>query len=62
MVIELDNEQCTTLYDLVDRRLGNLSTEIRHTDNRELRDGLRRDRELLEPLRQLLTASPAAVG
>lgn len=63
MVIELDDEQRNALYDLVDWRLSNLSTEIRHTDNRDLRRGLRQERELLSPLRDvLLTSSRSAAG
>lgn len=54
MVIELDDNQRSALYDLVDWRLSNLSTEIRHTDNRDLRRGLRQERELLSPLRDVL--------
>jgi hypothetical protein len=63
VVIELDDEQRNALYDLVDWRLSNLSTEIRHTDNRDLRRGLRQERELLAPLRDvLLTSSRSATG
>jgi hypothetical protein len=57
MTVELDAEEAAAVRQLVDARLVNLSSEIRHTDSpsvrrelRDLRDTLRRLRERLEPV------------
>lgn len=50
MVIDLDVEECRVLRDLVDVRLGSLSSEIRHTDSPSVRQGLRDEREVLRGL------------
>ena len=55
MVIDLDDEQRAVLADLIDRRLSNLPVEIRHTDHRELRQGLRAERDLLVELGRTLS-------
>ncbi|MCW2601393.1 MAG: hypothetical protein JWM02_3222 [Frankiales bacterium] len=55
MNIEIDRQQGEALVDLVERRLGNISTEIRHTDSARLRQDLRNERELLRGLRTVLT-------
>lgn len=47
MVIEIDDVQADVLRDLIDSRLGNLSSEIRHTVNKQLRQGLRDERVAL---------------
>jgi hypothetical protein len=47
MVFDLDDAQRAVLSQLIDHRLANLPVEIRHTDNRELRQVLRDERELL---------------
>lgn len=59
MRINLDDEQQEVLLDLINSRLSNLPAEIRHTDNREFRQGLRDERELLMSLAQQLS-QPAA--
>jgi hypothetical protein len=55
MIIDLDDAQQAVLCELIARRLSNLSSEIRHTDNRELRQGLRDERELLQSLVAVLS-------
>lgn len=57
MIIDLDDAQQAELCDLIAWRLSNLSSEIRHTDNRELRQGLRDEREVLQSLVALLSPS-----
>jgi 16S rRNA G966 N2-methylase RsmD len=58
MNIEIDPHQCEVLADLVEHRLANISTEIRHTDSARLRQDLRHEREVLRRLRAVL--SPVA--
>jgi len=50
MVIEIGEDQRRVLADLVDVRLGNLSSEVRHTDNPQVRRALRDQREVLREL------------
>lgn len=59
MIIELDDEQQEVLLDVINSRLGNLPAEIRHTDNREFRQGLRDERELLLSVLHALSPSAA---
>ena len=56
MRVELDAHDVAVVRDLIEARLGNLSSEIRHTDSprvrqelRDLRETLRRLRDRLEP-------------
>ena len=49
-MIELDEQQRAVLADLVDVRLGNLSSEVRHTDSPSVRRALRDEREALRGL------------
>lgn len=61
MVIEIDEQQRSVLADLVDVRLSNLSSEVRHTDNPHVRQSLRDEREALRGLAaQLGTVERAA--
>lgn len=59
MVIDLDDQQRTALTELVDRRLVDLPVEIRHTDNRGLRQVLRDERELLLSVVRVLSPPSA---
>lgn len=51
MVTDLTQREHEILVELITRELGELGTEIRHTDDRELREELRERRQ---DLRQLL--------
>lgn len=55
MIIDLDDAQHTVLCDLIAWRLSNLSSAIRHTDNRGMRQELRDEREVLKSLVVLLS-------
>jgi hypothetical protein len=59
MVIELDTAQSTVLRELLELRLGNLSSEIRHTDSPRVRQELRDERELLRSILSLLQEEAA---
>jgi hypothetical protein len=64
MRIELDSVQCVTLREVLETRLGNLSSEIRHTDSPRVRQELRDEREVLRSLLELVPAprtEPTAV-
>lgn len=58
MNIELDARQSAALKDLLETRLSNLSSEIRHTDSPRVRQELRDEREILRDL--LAQLQPAA--
>jgi len=62
VVIDIDESGRVELYELVDARLKNLSSEIRHTDSPALRRDLRNERELLRTLIVQLAPPAAAVG
>jgi len=55
MSIDIDQEQYEALRDLLEWRLGNISSEIRHTDSARLRADLRSEREVLQRLRDVIT-------
>ena len=55
MLIELDTTQCAAVRDLLQTRLGNLSSEIRHTDSPRVRQELRDERDVLRALLSALT-------
>jgi hypothetical protein len=61
VIIEINDKQCFILSELVDIRLRNLSTEIRHTDSPSVRQVLRDERESLRSLAPLLSESLARV-
>ena len=58
MSIELSSSQVDVLRGLVQVRVANLSSEIRHTDSPRVRAELREERELLRAL--LLDLEPVA--
>lgn len=58
MTVELDAIEVAVVRDLITARLGNLSSEIRHTDSPRVRQELRDLRETLRGLRDRL--EPAA--
>jgi hypothetical protein len=63
VVIDIDEEQRSILQGLVDTRLRNLSSEIRHTDSTPMRRDLRDERESLRLLITMLEpASQVAQG
>ncbi|MFP5218714.1 MAG: hypothetical protein ACLGIG_03110 [Actinomycetes bacterium] len=58
MLLELDTTQCAAMRELLETRLGNLSSEIRHTDTPRVRQELRDERDVLRGL--LAALRPAA--
>jgi len=59
VVLELSPVQVTAVRDLLEARLGGLSSEIRHTDSPRVRQELREERELLRGLLGELRADAA---
>jgi hypothetical protein len=55
--IELTEAQATTLLDMLDLHLGNMSTEIAATDNPGYRRGLRERRDHLRFVRTALAGA-----
>ena len=47
MKLELDDFETGVLADALDSYLGDLSTEIAHTDAKDFRDGLKKRRDVL---------------
>lgn len=58
MLVELTEEQCAELQQLLESSLGDLSSEIAGTDNPEYREGLRHRRAVLESVLFLLDNPP----
>jgi hypothetical protein len=50
MLVDLDTAHVAVLRELLETRLGNLSSEIRHTDSPRVRVELREEREALRSL------------
>lgn len=50
MVIEIDEAQTEVLREVLEARLGNLASEIRHTDSPRVRQELRAERETIRSL------------
>ncbi|MFP5348026.1 MAG: hypothetical protein ACLGIA_13490 [Actinomycetes bacterium] len=59
MQLELTEEEAAVLQEVVTNHLREMSSEIRHTDNREFRDSLRERREVLRRLSARLEPVPA---
>lgn len=59
MTLDVDVLEAAALRDLVEARLTNLSSEIRHTDSPRLRQELRDLRETLRALRSRLESAAA---
>lgn len=59
MDVVLDEVQVVTLQELLEVRLGNLSSEIRHTDSPSVRQELREEREVLRAVRDKLRGVPS---
>jgi hypothetical protein len=55
---ELSDQEAGLLRLLVESRLSTLTIEIAHTDSREFKDLLRRQRELLEGIERKLPPAP----
>ena len=58
MLIDLDENQCAELQQLLEQSLGELSTEIADTDNAQYREGLRQRRKVLESVLYQLDNPP----
>jgi hypothetical protein len=52
--IELNDDEVDALLEVLTYRLASLGVEIRHTDNRSFREGLRQQRELLRRVQAIL--------
>jgi len=50
MLVELDEAQARAVRSVLEVRLGNLSSEIRHTDSPRVREELRQERETVREL------------
>lgn len=59
MMIELDAAQAAVVHEILNNRLSNISSEIRHTDSPRFRDELREEREVLRAVLNKLQV-PAA--
>ena len=54
MNVELNQSQASVLAEVLESYLGDLSTEIAHTDSYEFRQGLKERREILASILQSL--------
>ena len=59
MTIELTEPQAAALREVLEARVGNLSSEIRHTDSPRVRQELREERDLLKAVVEQLLATAA---
>jgi hypothetical protein len=59
MTIQIDAAQRAALAQLLESRVGNVSSEIRHTDSPRVRQELRAERELLRSVLSQLEAVAA---
>lgn len=59
MTIELSPEQAAVVYEILNNRLGNISSEIRHTDTPRFRQELREEREVLREVLGMLQVQAA---
>jgi hypothetical protein len=59
MSIEITAPQAAALREVLENRIGNLASEIRHTDSPRVRQELREERDLLRAVVEQLLA-PAA--
>ncbi len=57
MNIELTDDEVVALREVLTHRLGDLTVEIRHTDNRNFRAGLLQRRDLLRRVQALLVVA-----
>jgi predicted RNA binding protein with dsRBD fold (UPF0201 family) len=62
MRIDITEDEARVLRDVLDTWLGDVSAEIRHTDNPEVRTGLRERRDSVRRVHDLLGAQEQAAG
>jgi hypothetical protein len=62
MQIEITEEQARVLLDVLDTWLGDVSAEIRHTDNPGVRSGLRERRDCVRGVREQIEPPTQAAG
>jgi len=62
MQIEITEDQAVVLRDLLDTWLGDVSAEIRHTDNPGVRNGLRERRDCIRGVREQMEPPKQAAG
>jgi hypothetical protein len=62
MQIEITEAEAVVLRDVLDTWLGEVSAEIRHTDNPEVRSGLRERRDRVRRVHDLLGDHEQAAG
>lgn len=54
MMFEFDEKQTLVMCEVLENRLGNLSSEIRHTDSPRVRQELRDERDVLRSVLSML--------
>jgi hypothetical protein len=62
MQIEISEDQAVVLRDVLDTWLGDVSAEIRHTDNPGVRNGLRERRDCVRGVREQIATPEQAAG
>ena len=62
MQIEITEDQALVLRDVLDTWLGDVSAEIRHTDNPGVRSGLRERRDCIRKVRDQIEPPEQAAG
>jgi len=62
MQIEITEDQARVLRDVLDTWLGDVSAEIRHTDNPGVRSGLRERRDCIRGVREQVEPREQAAG
>jgi hypothetical protein len=62
MQIEITEDQALVLRDVLDTWLGDVSAEIRHTDNPGVRNGLRERRDCIRGVRDQIAPREQAAG
>ena len=62
MQIEITEDQALVLRDVLDTWLGDVSAEIRHTDNPGVRSGLRERRDCIRKVRDQVAPPTQAAG
>jgi hypothetical protein len=62
MQIDISEDEARVLRDVLDTWLGEVSAEIRHTDNPQVRSGLRERRDSVRRVHDLLAGPEQAAG
>ena len=59
MMLELNDDQARVLAEALDGYIGELSTEIHHTDTKDYRDALKQRRDVLAGILETLRGTAA---